>query len=166
MDKLEWIKNLVLAEQQMEDTGVVDFSAGFDPQTELEEATIDYLHDLKAAFVDAASAFNQLKGSVVGNLKIYGISKTKADFMLFRNGYKLIFSLRAPGVLGVSLNSIGSNYLPGQTAELEAEKENTNYLKARWGAFGELTWTHQDQSVRMDNLVRYYLSRFVRESAK
>jgi hypothetical protein len=30
-DRLNWIKDLVRAEQQMEESGVVDYTSGFDP---------------------------------------------------------------------------------------------------------------------------------------
>ena len=110
MDKIQWIKDLVMAEQEMEESGVVDFAAGFDPEKELERETIDYLQDLKAAFIESAAAFNQLKASTVGNIKIYGISRTKADFMIFRNGFKLIFALKRPGIVDVRFNHIGANY--------------------------------------------------------
>ncbi len=164
LEKLNWIRELVLAEKQMEDAGVVDFTAGFDPQQQLEEATLEYLADLKAAFLEAASAFNQLKGSHLGQLKIYGISKTRADFMLFRNGHKLIFSMRQPGQIMVSYNTMGSNFLPGQTAA--PDQARYDLIAAHWRAFGELRWMYNDQDVNMDYLVRFYTSRFVRESAK
>lgn len=165
MEKLKWIRDLVRAEQQMEETGQIDFSAGFDPHLMVEEATYEYLMDLKTSFGEVSAAFNELKGSAVGNLKIYGISKTKADFMLFRNGYKLIFSYKCPGAIAITYNAIGANFIPGAEETDPAEK-NTEYLKSRWGAFGELQWTYKDQQVNMDNLVRFYLSKFIKESAK
>lgn len=163
MEKLNWIRELVLAEQQMEDAGVVDISAGFDPNRQLEEATLDFLNDLKTAFVEAAAAFNSLKGSTVGQIRIYGISKTKADFMLFRNGYKLIFTLRQPGQVTVSHNSAGSTFLPGQTP---TGPSHDDLLQAAWGAFGQLIWTHNQLQINLDYLVRYYMSLFVKDSAK
>jgi hypothetical protein len=39
-------------------------------------------------------------------------------------------------------------------------------LSARWGAFGDLVWTYQDQPVKVEYLVKYYMTRFIRESAK
>lgn len=162
MEKLNWIRELVLAEQQMEDAGVVDMSAGFDPNRQLEEATFEFLNDLKAAFVEAASAFNSLKGSTLGQIRIYGISKTKADFMLFRNGYKLIFSVKQPGQVVVTHSTAGANYLPGQTATPVHE----DYLQAAWGAFGQLIWTNNQLQISLDHLVRFYMSRFVKDSAK
>jgi hypothetical protein len=163
MDKLSWIKELVQAEQQMEDAGIVDMTAGFDPDRQLDEATIDFLNDIKLLFVDAASAFNQLKGSTLGHIRIYGISKTKADFMLFRNGYKLIFNMRHAGLVTVSYSAAVTHYVPGSNKE---ETGNQDILKADWGAFGQLNWTYNGSPIQMDYLVRYYMSRFVRDSAK
>jgi hypothetical protein len=163
VEKLSWIKELVLAEQQMEEAGVVDMEAGFDPGRQLEEATVEFINDLKAAFVEAASAFNSLKGSTLGHLRIYGISKTKADFMLFRNGYKLIFSLRQAGLITVAHSSAGAHYVPGTAKE---ENTPTDVLRATWGAFGQLQWTYNDHPINIDYLVRYYMSRFVKDSAR
>lgn len=169
MDKLAWIKDLVRAEQKMEESGVVDFSFGFDPQQILISESIAFLNNLKTAFVEAASSFNQLKGSSVGRVKIYGISNTHADFMLFRNGFKLIFSLKEPGVIGIRFHFVGAGFVQvapasDNGAKVPAAEEDT--LIARWGAFGDLVWTYQDQTVKTDYLVRYYMTRFVRESAK
>lgn len=163
MDKLRWIKELVTAEQQMEEAGVVDMSAGFDPGRQLEDATADFLNDLKLSFVEAASAFNQLKGSTLGHIRIYGIAKTKSDFMLFRNGSKLIFSMRHAGLVTISYSAASVNYVPGAN---RVEESAQDVLKAEWGAFGQLRWTYNEREIQMDYLIRYYMSRFVRDSAK
>lgn len=170
MDKLTWIKDLVRAEQKMEESGVVDFSFGFDPQQILFSESIAFLNGLKTSFVEASSSFNQLKGSTVGRIKIYGISNTHADFMLFRNGFKLIFALKEPGVIGIRFHFVGSGFTQVQVqAASDNGQKVTNeedVLIARWGAFGDLVWTYQEQPVKVDYLVRYYLTRFIRESAK
>ena len=165
MEKLSWIKELVVAEQQMEDAGVVDMEAGFDPNRQVDEATYDFITDLKAIFVEAAAAFPQLPASTLGQIRIYGISKTKADFMLFRNGYKLIFTVRQPGTIVVSYSSAVAQYVPGSPVKPD-EGKAADLLRASWGAFGQLIWTYNDHSINMDYLVRYYMSRFVKDSAR
>jgi hypothetical protein len=165
VDKLSWIKELISAEQQMEDAGVVDITAGFDHDKQLEEATIEYLNDLKIGFVEAASAFNQLKGSSLGHIRIYGISKTRADFMLFRNGYKLIFNMRHAGLITVQYSAAVTHYVPG-TAGGPSSDLGQDVLKAEWGAFGQLKWVYNERPIELDYLIRYYMSRFVRDSAK
>ncbi len=168
MDKLGWIKELVRAEQRMEESGVIDFGAGFDSNELLVAESIDFLNALKTTFVETASSFNQLKGSAVGRVKIYGISNTHADFMLFRNGFKLIFSLKEPGTIIIRFHYVGAAFvsLPGASDDGQKVPTEEDLLQARWGAFGDLVWTYMEQPIKVDYLVRYYLTRFIRESAK
>lgn len=155
MDKLSWIKELVRAEQRMEESGVVDFGAGFDPQSILVSESVGFLNELKASFVEASSSFNQLKGSAVGRVKIYGISNTQADFMLFRNGFKLIFSLKEPGLLGIRFHYVGAQFMTMSDDGQKVPQEE-DLIQARWGAFGDLVWTYQEQPLKLDYLVKYY----------
>lgn len=164
MDKMAWIRDLAKAEKQMEETGVVE--VGYNAEKDVEELTLDFLRDLRLAFTESASAFNQIKGSVQGSIKIYGVSKTIADFMLFRNGSRLLFTCRGPGMIVVQMQHGGASAgIPGQQVYNES-LGSVEYLKAKWGAFGELVWTHNDLPINLDFLVRYYVSRFVRESVK
>jgi hypothetical protein len=163
MNGFDWIKDLVISEQKMEDTGVVDLSS-VSPDAHLEAQTIEFLRDVKTAFIEAAATFNQFKGSGSGNLKIYGISNTRADFMLFRNGYKLIFSYKRSGEIEVYHSLMSSHFL--NPSEAEQPNDSRDIIRAHWGAFGDMTWTYKNLSVRIDYLVRHYITRFVRESAK
>lgn len=172
MEKISWIKELVKAEQQMEESGLVDMSFGFDPERVLVTETIQFLLALKTEFVDASASFNELKPSALGRIKIYGIAKTHADFMLFRNGFKMIFSLKAPGQISVRFNFIGTNYIPtpgSPTDSAPAANANVmdeNVVEARWAAFEELIWTYKGQPVKLEYMVRHYLTQFIRESSK
>ncbi len=164
MDKLSWVKELVQEELRMEESGIVDVELGFDPEKHLMQESFEFLHDLKASFVEVATAFNQMKSTQLGRVKIYGISNTHADFMLFRNGFKLIFSLREPGLISMKFQVAGTSFAAG--AGPSWPTDNEDLLQARWGPFGDLIWTYQEQPIKLDYLVRYYMSRFVRESAK
>lgn len=171
MEKISWIKELVKAEQQMEESGLVDMSFGFDPERVLVTESVQFLLALKTEFVDASSAFNDLKPSALGRIKIYGIAKTHADFMLFRNGFKMIFSLKAPGQISVRFNFIGTNYIPTPGMAESAPVPNANVMdenviEAKWAAFEELIWTYKGQPVKIEYMVRHYLTQFIRESAK
>ena len=165
MDHMDWIKDLVLAEQKMEESGVVDLSAT-NPEALLEEQTLDFLKQIKTQFIETAAGFNQLKGSTLGSIKIYGISNTKADFMLFRNGFKLIFSIRRPGEIEIYYSLIGSHFLGPQPQEAARAPQDRDVLRAEWGAFDELKWSYKGLPLRLDRLVRHYFSRVVQESAK
>lgn len=169
MEKISWIKELVKAEQQMEESGLVDMSFGFEPETILVTETVQFLLALKTEFVDASSTFNELKPSALGRIKIYGIAKTHADFMLFRNGFKMIFSLKTPGQLSIRFNFIGTNYIPTPGSESQTAATNVmdeHIVEAKWGAFSELIWTYQGLPVKMEYMVRHYLTLFIKESSK
>ncbi len=170
MEEISWIKELVKAEQQMEESGIVDMSPGFDADRLLATETIQFLLSLKTRFVDSSSAFNELKTSPIGRIKIYGIAKTHADFMLFRNGFKMIFSLKAPGKISIKFNFIGTNYIPAQ-GPVDANQTSTtvmdeHMIETKWGAFAEIFWTYQGQVINLDYMVRHYMTLFIKESSK
>lgn len=162
MDKMTWIKDLIRAEQQMEESGMIEITTGFEPEKQLFNETLLFLNSLKREFVDATTAFNQMKGSPLGRIKVYTISQTQADFMLFRNSCKLIFSMKQPGTIAMKFNrSTGIN--PAFQTNQVADEE---FLMAKWGPFGDLVWSYNNQPVKVDYLIRYYTTRFVHESAK
>jgi len=168
-DRIGWIRDLVKTEEQMEETGLVDMGTGSDDSKFLTNETLRYLQQLKNEFIEAASAFNELKASPLGRIKIYGIAKTHADFMLFRNGFKMIFSMRAPGEVSIRFNFIGPNYIPSQIPSVHNTAMNMmdeHVLETQKGPFGDLSWSFQNQPVRIQNVVRHHLTLFIKESAK
>lgn len=166
MAKLDWVRDLVRAEQQLEVNDMIDFSVGFDGDQLMEEETIHFLEKLKENFVDYCSAFNQMKGIAVGNIKIYGIANTRADFMLFRNGLKLIFAMKKPGIVAVRASQV-QGFFPGSTPGDAPSATDEDYIESQWGAFNEIFWTYRKQRiVGTDHMVKFYLSRFIRESAR
>lgn len=161
MDKLSWIKDLVRTEQEMEESGMIQISTGFEPEKHLYNETLLFLISLKREFVEATTAFNQMKGSPMGRVKIYSISQTQADFMLFRNGFKLIFSMKQPGCISMKFHRAQS-----LNPAFHAGESDEEFLMAKWGPFGDLVWTYNSQAIKVSYLVKYYTTRFVHESAK
>src|SRR4051812_5828252 len=105
MKNLEWVRSLVEAERRMEESGIIDLSNIPDDSRDLKDKTNEFLKSIKEYFIEYATAFNNMKNSTIGTVKIYGISNTVADFMLFRNGYKLLFSASEPGRIFISFQS-------------------------------------------------------------
>lgn len=168
-DRIGWIRDLVKAEEQMEESGLVDMGTGADLEKTLLQETLAYLQQMKSEFIESASAFNELKASPLGRIKIYGIAKTHADFMLFRNGFKMIFSLKAPGQISIRFNFIGPSYIPSQipsVANTAAPMMEEHVIEAKFGPFSELIWTFQDQPVKTQAVVKHNLTLFIKESAK
>lgn len=169
-DRIGWIRELVKAEEQMEESGVVDMGTGFaDTERTLVQESLNFLQQLKSEFIESATAFNELKASPLGRIKIYGIAKTHADFMLFRNGFKMIFSLKEPGQVSIRFNFIGPNYIPSQipsVANTAAPMMEEHVLEAKFGPFNDMSWTFQGQPVKMQAVVKHHLTLFIKESAK
>lgn len=168
-DRIGWIRELVKAEENMEESGVVEIGSKADNERLLVQESLNFLQNLKNEFVDASSAFNELKTSPLGRIKIYGIAKTHADFMLFRNGFKMIFSLKAAGQISIRFNFIGPNYIPSQIPS--SQQSNTpmmeeHLIEAKVGAFDDIQWSFQGQAVKLPNVIKYHLSLFVKESSK
>ena len=158
-----WIKNLVQQENKMEASGQMSFQSAIQPSEEdLKEHTIEFLKQLRTAFTQNISVFNQLKG-YMGSIRIYGIIETESDFMLFRNGYKLVFFMKGPGLIAIRFSN-SENSLPGQDSH--STHQPCDYLKGTWGSFGELKWTHNNQPIRIDYLVRFYITHFVKQSVR
>lgn len=167
MENLDWIKDLVKAEQQMEESGLIDMGWGLDKDRLLAQETLQYLLRLKTEFVDISSAFNELKTSPLGRVKVYGIAKTHADFMLFRNGFKMIFSLKAPGQISIRFNFMGTGFIPGATEGAAGGRlVDEKLLEAKFGPFDELMWTYQGSPFKMESLVKSCMTHFLRESSK
>ncbi len=168
-ERIQWIRELIQAEEQFDQAGVVDFSAGLDPQRILAQESLQFLATIKSQFIDCAAAFNDMKSTALGRIKIYGIARTVADFMLFRSGYKMIFSLKEPGLISIRFNFVGAQYIPSQIPSINtsvaAQTLNEEVLiQAKMGAFGEIQWTHNGQPVNINSLVKYHMALFIRES--
>jgi hypothetical protein len=170
-DRIGWIRDLVNAEEQMEESGLVDMGNGASPERALIQESTRFLFQLKNEFVESATAFNELKASPLGRIKIYGIAKTQADFMLFRNGFKMIFSMLNPGQISIRFNFIGPNYLPTQqipsihnTAATGMMDEHI--IEAKTGAFGEVVWSFEGHPIKLQTVVKHHLTLFIKESAK
>lgn len=153
-DRLEWVHDLIKAEEQIEETGIVDFDNSLNPERFLVEQTLAYMSAIKSQLQEAVEIFNDSKPTTVGKIKVYDIAKTHADFMIFRNGYKLIFNFKKPGMICIKLHFMNTVY---------AEDEN---IEIRWGAFNDVIWMHKNQPIKVENLVRHYLVKFIRESIR
>ncbi len=166
-DQSTWIRELVSADEQLEKSVMIDMNLGLDTQRILVNESIQFLLNLKHDFAEAAAQFNELKPSVLGRIKVYGIAKTHADFMLFRNGYKMIFSIKAAGVISMRFHYVGNTAIPQPNA-----KEQTTIVmeeelfEAKWGAFEEVAWYFKNQPFKAHYLVRHYLTLFIKDSAR
>lgn len=162
-----WIRELVSADEQIEKSVMIDMNLGLDTQRILVNETIAYLLRLKTDFAEAAGNFNELKPSALGRIKVYGIAKTHADFMLFRNGYKMIFAIKNSGLISIRFHYVGNMAIPQpQQKENVTIVMDEELIEAKWGAFEEVLWTYKGMNFKSEYLVRHYLTTFIKESSR
>ena len=90
----QWIENLAFEELNMDESGVVEFNNHLSTDLVLEEESIKFMDKLKGLFEFYITKFNECRGGIDSgaSIKIFKISNTVNDFMLFRNSLRLVFS--------------------------------------------------------------------------
>ncbi len=168
MKDLTWIEQIALSEQEFEESGNVNLEQSSLIDNLLKEETIELLKDLKVSFSAASEKFNNYKSSPISRVKIYGISQTEADFMLFRNGLKLIFSYHKKGEIKITLSHMQNSFLTGQSNANMSDSNDIfeESLVAVIGPFNQIQWTHKGKQFNIDHMIRFYLSQFLKESSQ
>lgn len=162
-----WIRELVSADEQIEKSVMIDMNLGLDTQRILVNDTIQFLLRLKTDFAETAAVFNELKPTALGRIKVYGIAKTHADFMLFRNGYKMIFSVKNAGLISMRFHYVGNLAIPQPTQKEQVTiVTDEELIEAKWGAFEEVLWAFKGLSFKPEYLVRHYMTTFIKESSR
>jgi hypothetical protein len=154
-----WSVKLALEERKMERMGVVDFTNQYQKQEILRSKTLEFTTLLREAFTEQVEIFNEARRSAAHAIKIYRISRTEEDFMLFRNGVKLVVSGQRSGRVLFAFNQyLGQIFAPGQAPTTEIE--------ATWGPFDQLFWSYKGERVGYQDLVEYFFSEFSRQSLR
>ena len=164
-----WIESLALEEINMEESGYIRFTDAADPARVLEESSIAFLNKIKDRFEFYVALFNQYRvnrdqGRMI---KVFRISNTINDFMLFRNTLKLIVARRGADVISVGfLSNSGGLFAPRVPGEQSVGMPSIHEIKAHVGPFNHVTWRYQGEEVDVEAIVRFYLAEFIRNSAR
>lgn len=165
----KWIENLALEELNIEESGVIHFHSHFSQEAQIEASSIDLMEDMRELFEIYATKFNQFRSDSTNQkaIKIFKISNTVNDFMLFRNSLKLVVSRRSHDTIAVGLVTNSSSFGALKTSMNSVPHlESIQEIKAHVGPFGDISWRYQNEIVNKDALVRYYLTEFIRNSAQ
>ncbi len=154
-----WIHEIARAEASPEAEALYQLTQGAGPQQAIEESTVDFLTDLRAYCQEFTRVFNSLSeaGKKFAEIKIFNLTQGAADFMLYRNGVKIIFSNTTHGAIQVSYDrhTQGQN---GAEAGIPAHEE----LLAHVGAFGKVHWTYRSEKVESEQVARHFFAEFTR----
>lgn len=165
---VSWVENLALEEVNMEESGIIRFHDHLNTQQLLEESSLKFVNQLKDRFEFYVSLFNQYRGNrdTTRAIKVFRISNTVNDFILFRNSLKLIVARRAPDVISIGfLSNSGGLFSPrlaGENQSVHAIHE----IKAHVGPFNTISWRFQGEVIEVEPLVKYYLTEFVKNSSR
>lgn len=179
-----WVHELAKNEVRPEEANIFNRVNQFDPRQLIEESTIEFLEELRDLFTMNIKVFNNYSenNTKFSEIKIYGISQTPADFMLFRNNTKLVFSNTAHGIISATFSQHSAMNPGGQFKELNPASsgaaltgstvlrdshgpgKNQQDIMAEVGPFLDIRWTFQGESVRPERLVKFYFIEFVKAS--
>ncbi|MGZ3708561.1 MAG: hypothetical protein ACXWPM_07085, partial [Bdellovibrionota bacterium] len=168
-----WIHELARAEIHPEAERLLQLGGSQDPQQLVEESTIDFLTELREQFNTFARVFNSYSegGGRFAEVKVYSIAQTAADFMVFRNGIKLIVTNVAHGVIELSFSQHirGTLAVDGQIQQTDATTGPLNPtigkaqdLIAQGGPFRHVHWTFQGEKVNAEQVAKFYFGEFTR----
>jgi hypothetical protein len=163
-----WIENLALEEINMEESGVINFNEHLNPVNLLEESSIELMEQIRERFEIYTTKFNEFRSSKDNNrsIKVFKISNTINDFMLFRNSLKLVVARRSADVITIGfLSNSGGLFAARLNFEPNASTK-LHEIKAHVGPFNNITWRFQGEKVEVNALVKHYLTEFIKHSAR
>lgn len=155
-----WIHEMVRAESSPEADALYQITQTSAPQQAIEESTVDFLTDLRGYFQEYVRVFNTLSegGKKFSEIKIFNLTQGAADFMLYRNGIKLIIANTTHGVIQLSYDKhVISGASVGDLTIPQAEE-----LLAQIGAFGSVHWMYRSEKVLSEQVAKYFFGEFSR----
>lgn len=164
-----WIETLAQDEINMEETGIVNFSEHLDPMHLLETSSVEFMEKLKEKFEVYTEKFNELRthhSDKSKSIKMFKISNTINDFMLFRNSLKLVVARRSPDVISVGFLSNSGGLFAARLNFENDSQSKIHEIKATIGPFNDIKWKFQGENVDLDSLARHYLTEFIKHSAR
>lgn len=164
-----WIENIALEEINMDESGVINMDSHLDTFQLLEEASIEFMDQIRDRVELFVCKFNQYRSSMNSGhqVKIFKISNTVNDFMLFRNSLRLIFSRKANDLVTIGFLSSGNDLLsPRLNAQQASGTEAAHEIRAHVGAFNKISWNFQGEPAEVDSMVKHYVAEFLRQSAR
>ncbi len=168
-----WLHELAQTEIHPDAEKLLQLGKSFDPQQLVEESSIQFLSELRETLTEYARIFNAYSetGTRFQEVKVYGIAQSGADFMLFRNQIKLIFSNQVGGMIQITFaqHSRGTLAVDGQDQSNSSELNSltqqgihSQEIMAQVGPFRDVFWTFQGEKVSPEQVGKFYFSEFAR----
>ncbi len=163
-----WIENLAIDEINMNESGVIDLHDHLNPIHFLEESSINFMDSLRDQIELYVGKFNSFRGNQASShIKIFKISNTVNDFMLFRNSLRLIFARKSNDLITIGFISNGKELLaPRLNMNDNLGPTGMHEIRAHLGPFHDITWKFQGESFDNSIMVKHYLTEFIKQSSQ
>jgi hypothetical protein len=163
-----WIENLALDEINMDESGIINFNEHLNPIKHLEESSIEFMEDLKELFEIFVAKFNELRsaGDNSQSIKVFKISNTVNDFMLFRNSLKLVVARRNADLITIGFLSNTTGIFSARLSDTPSVSNELHEIRANVGPFNEITWRFNGELIDKKAMVKHYLTEFIKHSAR
>jgi hypothetical protein len=154
-----WIHELARAEASPEADALYQINRASAPEQAIEESTVEFLTDLRAFFQEYVRIFNSLSeaGKKFSEIKIFNLTQGAADFMLYRNGIKLIVANTTQGVIQLSYDK---HVVNGTSSDFDTPEAQE--LLAQLGAFGSVHWMFRSEKVESEQVAKHFFGEFTR----
>ena len=152
-----WAAQLAFHERRLEKEGTADYGLPFRKQEVLVEKTKDFARVLQSVFRKHIEVFNQARKDPSHSIHIYKISRSDEDFLIYRNGVKLIISAQRAGRITLSFNQF---LAPHSQSQSHAHVE----LEAVWGPFDQLLWMYKGERVQVSDIAQFFVSELAFQS--
>lgn len=164
---LGWINELALEELRLEESGVIEFDDHLNPEKYLEASSLQLMAELKELFQKYVEQFNQArnKKGAASAVRIFKISNTPCDFMLFRNSLKLVVSRSSNSLISIGFLSNSGGLFSARLNHNQPASNAPHQVQAHLGPFNKITWKFEGEPVDLTILVRHYLTEFIKHSA-
>lgn len=170
-ESLRWIENLALDELNMEESGIVHFDDHLNIDQLLNESSLEIMNRIRDLVEIYVTKFNEYRTSENPNtqgakIKIFKISNTVNDFMLFRNSLKLVFARKSNDIISVGFLSRSGGLYSARINQHTPAINTAHEIAAHVGPFNKITWNFQGEVVDLEIMVKHYLSEFIKHSAR
>ncbi|MBI2712115.1 MAG: hypothetical protein HYX41_04525 [Bdellovibrio sp.] len=173
-DREGWIHDLARGEIHPDAEKLLQLGRSFDPQQLVEESAIEFLTELREKLTQFAKIFNGYseENTKFSDVKVYSVAQTAADFMLFRNQIKLIFSNSTHGVIQISFaqHSRSNLAINGQESLSSSAPQSAGVpvpgaaqdLLAQMSPFRDVYWTFQGEKITCEQVAKFYFVEFIK----
>ena len=166
--RTDWIENLALDELNMDEAGIVHFDDHLNIDQILEESSLNLMNQMRDLVEVYTNRFNEYRGKndQTPQIKVFKISNTINDFMLFRNSLKLVFARKSNEVITSGFISNTGGLYAARLNHSEPALNTAHEMRAHVGPFNKITWRFQGEVLDVDSMIRHYLTEFIKNSAR